>query len=193
MSSTSNLVDDSRSPLIRDELHEPISLSLYQLDSSIAQYNFAANRGQRVENPRQLAAAFAISVTARDHAPTSWVARNGEQSIFRTLQRVLPQVCFWIQKQDLVLLLSSGNLITPGHPTRGWETSISIKREDFQIGIQQGCRVHMRLRQRENPQKDSYQVGIAGLAPFASSLLPSQRAPTAAALPATGFSAICDG
>ncbi len=48
--------------------------------------------GGRIENPRQLSAAFAIAVTSKSDSPHCWVARNGEESIFRTLQRILPQV-----------------------------------------------------------------------------------------------------
>ena len=57
-----------------------------------SQQESKSSRGNRIENPRKLAAAFAIAVTVRDHSATSWVARNGEMSIFRILQRILPQV-----------------------------------------------------------------------------------------------------
>ena len=46
----------------------------------------------RVDCPRTLAAAFAKAVTARCESPSCWVARNGAESIFRTLERVLPKV-----------------------------------------------------------------------------------------------------
>ncbi len=46
----------------------------------------------RVDSPRTLAAAFAKAVTARCESRSCWVARNGVESIFRTLERVLPKV-----------------------------------------------------------------------------------------------------
>ncbi len=46
----------------------------------------------RVENPKLLAAAFALAVTERCDSPDCWVARNGVESIFRTLERILPKV-----------------------------------------------------------------------------------------------------
>ncbi len=46
------------------------------------------------ENPKQLAAAFACSVTAPSHNHLDWVARNGGESLFQTLSRILPEV--WV-------------------------------------------------------------------------------------------------
>ena len=45
-----------------------------------------------VENPKQLAAQFACAVTEASPNPTDWVARNGDQTIFRVLQKMLPEV-----------------------------------------------------------------------------------------------------
>ena len=47
---------------------------------------------KRAPNPKEVAVAFAIAVTAKNETPGNWVARNGEESIFKTLQRILPQV-----------------------------------------------------------------------------------------------------
>ncbi len=46
----------------------------------------------RIENPRQLAASFALAVTAQTAVGRGWIARNGDESLFRALQRILPQV-----------------------------------------------------------------------------------------------------
>jgi hypothetical protein len=46
----------------------------------------------RIENPRDLARSFAFAVTAENSAPDGWIAKNGSASIFRTLQRMLPEV-----------------------------------------------------------------------------------------------------
>jgi hypothetical protein len=48
--------------------------------------------GARALNPKMLAAAFAMAVTVRCESPACWVARNGAESIFRTLERILPKV-----------------------------------------------------------------------------------------------------
>jgi hypothetical protein len=50
------------------------------------------NQAPRVENPRNLAAAFAMAVTAQTPVGRGWIARNGKESLFRTLQRIMPQV-----------------------------------------------------------------------------------------------------
>ncbi len=44
------------------------------------------------ENPKQLALAFAAAVTVHSPSYRDWVARNGEESLFRTLHRILPEV-----------------------------------------------------------------------------------------------------
>jgi hypothetical protein len=44
------------------------------------------------ENPKNLAAAFACSVTAASDNHMDWVARNGGESLFQTLSRILPEV-----------------------------------------------------------------------------------------------------
>ena len=46
----------------------------------------------RVVDPKRLGAAFACAVTVPAPAGWGWVARNGEESIFSVLQRVVPQV-----------------------------------------------------------------------------------------------------
>eukprot|EP00291_Cryptomonas_curvata_P023007 CAMPEP_0172170972 /NCGR_PEP_ID=MMETSP1050-20130122/11626_1 /TAXON_ID=233186 /ORGANISM="Cryptomonas curvata, Strain CCAP979/52" /LENGTH=428 /DNA_ID=CAMNT_0012842337 /DNA_START=180 /DNA_END=1462 /DNA_ORIENTATION=- len=45
-----------------------------------------------IEHPRKVAASFAIAVTARVAVGSGWIARNGEFSLFRTLQRILPRI-----------------------------------------------------------------------------------------------------
>ena len=47
-----------------------------------------------IENPKEFAATFAHSVTAPSDNNVDWVARNGEESLFRTLQRVIPEVSY---------------------------------------------------------------------------------------------------
>jgi hypothetical protein len=47
----------------------------------------------RIEgNPKQLALAFAMSVTATSFSCDDIVARRGEESLFRALHRILPEV-----------------------------------------------------------------------------------------------------
>jgi hypothetical protein len=46
----------------------------------------------RIENPRKLAASFAMAVTIQTTIGRGCIARNGEDSLFRLLQRMLPQV-----------------------------------------------------------------------------------------------------
>jgi hypothetical protein len=45
-----------------------------------------------IENPRQLAAYFASCVTTESDSDTHWVAKNGENSLFKILQRMIPEV-----------------------------------------------------------------------------------------------------
>lgn len=45
-----------------------------------------------IENPRQLAAFFARCVTAEATSSSDWVAKNGDSSLFKILQRMLPEV-----------------------------------------------------------------------------------------------------
>jgi hypothetical protein len=45
-----------------------------------------------IENPRQLAAYFASCVTTESNSDTHWVAKNGENSLFKILQRMIPEV-----------------------------------------------------------------------------------------------------
>lgn len=50
-------------------------------------------KGIRVEDPKKLAVDFATSVTVESSRGGDWVARNGDESLFSTLRRILPQVC----------------------------------------------------------------------------------------------------
>ena len=45
-----------------------------------------------IENPRQLAAEFARCVTSDASTTEHWVAKNGDNSLFKVLQRMLPEV-----------------------------------------------------------------------------------------------------
>jgi hypothetical protein len=45
-----------------------------------------------VESPRELATEFAEAVTIFSPKPHAWVARNGKESLFRTLERIIPEV-----------------------------------------------------------------------------------------------------
>jgi hypothetical protein len=45
-----------------------------------------------IDNPAELAAAFANVVTTPSEAPDDWVARNGDKSIFTAFRIVLPEV-----------------------------------------------------------------------------------------------------
>jgi hypothetical protein len=49
-----------------------------------------------IEHPRKVAASFAVAVTARVSNGHGWIARLGEQSLFRTLQRLMPRV--WLMQ-----------------------------------------------------------------------------------------------
>ena len=49
-------------------------------------------RRERILNPRKLAAAYALAVTTHDVSGHTMLARNGPDSLFRLLQRILPQV-----------------------------------------------------------------------------------------------------
>ena len=52
----------------------------------------AGRRGPIIEDPKRLAADFAEAVTTPSSRGGDWVARNGDESLFSTLRRVLPQV-----------------------------------------------------------------------------------------------------
>jgi hypothetical protein len=45
-----------------------------------------------IDNPRQLAAHFASCVTTESKNSTHWVAKNGDNSLFKILVRMLPDV-----------------------------------------------------------------------------------------------------
>jgi hypothetical protein len=54
------------------------------------------------QNPKQVAAAVACSVTVQA-SQCHWVARNGSESLFALLEVVLPQVVFVVQFFELKL------------------------------------------------------------------------------------------
>ena len=45
-----------------------------------------------MDDPKHLGMAYAYAVTVRSSDKMQWVARNGEYSLFESLQRALPQV-----------------------------------------------------------------------------------------------------
>jgi hypothetical protein len=51
-------------------------------------------KGGECPNPRELAASFALVVTEPVQIGSSWIAKNGDESLFRTFQSLLPQVFF---------------------------------------------------------------------------------------------------
>ena len=50
------------------------------------------SRKPLIENPRELAGDFACAVTEHSTNQMDWVARNGDESLFQTLQRIVPEV-----------------------------------------------------------------------------------------------------
>jgi hypothetical protein len=46
----------------------------------------------RCAMPMELSKSFALAVTEETCQDHGWIAKNGEYSLFRTLQRMLPQV-----------------------------------------------------------------------------------------------------
>ena len=53
---------------------------------------FYKNHDSQIEYNRMLAVAFAESVTARTSVGFDWIARKGEATLFKALQKILPQV-----------------------------------------------------------------------------------------------------
>jgi hypothetical protein len=51
-----------------------------------------ARQAARLQNPRELVARFALTVTERTPVGISWIAKNGDDSLFRIFQRMVPQV-----------------------------------------------------------------------------------------------------
>ena len=51
-----------------------------------------AHQPSRFDDIRGLSSDFALAVTAQTAVSDSWIARNGNVSLFRTLQRIMPQV-----------------------------------------------------------------------------------------------------
>jgi hypothetical protein len=48
------------------------------------------------DNPKEFAAEFAHAVTVPSTNESDWVARNGNESLFRTLQHIIPEVGYFI-------------------------------------------------------------------------------------------------
>jgi hypothetical protein len=53
---------------------------------------------------RNMAAAFAMAVTVHTEPGCGWLARNGEESIFKTLYRIYPEVCMKHFKRNQAVL-----------------------------------------------------------------------------------------
>ena len=49
-------------------------------------------KGPIIENPKELAAEFSNAVTEHSSNPMDWVARNGDESLFQTLKKIVPEV-----------------------------------------------------------------------------------------------------
>ena len=60
---------------------------------------FLLAQRESIKDPGKLAAAFATSVTAATDVGCGWIARKGAASLFRAMERILPQVpiilIFW--------------------------------------------------------------------------------------------------
>ncbi len=52
---------------------------------------------KKIENPRKLAASFALAITAPTAVGQGWIAKKGNQSLFAALRLVLPQVIMKLQ------------------------------------------------------------------------------------------------
>ena len=134
-----------------------------------------SRRNDRIENPRQLAAAFACCVTAEANDSNECVAKNSDNSLFKVLQRMLPEVgslgsALNTLSQKLAFSLScqTTNIcchaaFSTDHPTRGWKTP--LERKDLSSRVQQGGSVRVWFRLHKNPQAKS------------SSVRPAQRLP----------------
>lgn len=51
-----------------------------------------ARQEARLQNPRELVARFALTVTQQTTVGICCIAKNGDNSLFRTFQRMVPQV-----------------------------------------------------------------------------------------------------
>jgi hypothetical protein len=49
------------------------------------------DRNSKIENPRKLAASFALAITAPTPAGQGLIAKKGDESLFAVLRRILPQ------------------------------------------------------------------------------------------------------
>ena len=47
---------------------------------------------ERIKHPDKLGAAFAAAVTVETAPGKGWIARNGKESLFRTLHSIMPTV-----------------------------------------------------------------------------------------------------
>ena len=157
------------------DLHLEIEACSSKSPSSVAhQVETSSTRSRKrkavlIDNPRQLAAHFACCVTTESTTSTHWVAKNGESSLFKTLQRMLPEVSSiqmfdiksdlsisqsWIRFMVSTLSHSSMqcthlNLFTD-QSTRG--RAAPPEGQDLWRRVQQACSVRVRLRQLKNTQ-----------------------------------------
>ena len=110
----------------------------------------------RIENPRKLAAAFAVAVTAPTPVGRGWIARNGQESLFRTLQLVMPQV-FQNRIYFKPKFLVSDELFTD-HPTGKQRPSFSLERANIWFRIQQTRAKIVRICMCQNSKEESHEV-----------------------------------
>ena len=60
----------------------------------LSEKRVARARKPFIENPKELAGEFACAVTEHSTNHLDWVARNGDESLFHTLQRIVPEANF---------------------------------------------------------------------------------------------------
>jgi hypothetical protein len=76
-------------------LRELSFLTVIQPNSNHSAYDGRSRKMRRkpiIENPRELAEVFANAVTEFSSNQMDWVARNGSESLFATLERIIPEV-----------------------------------------------------------------------------------------------------
>ena len=62
----------------------------------------------QIQNPRELAASFALLVTERTHPGAGMIAKNGDESLFQILKLLVPQVGTYVKKinQQIIATLA---------------------------------------------------------------------------------------
>ncbi len=75
----------------RDILYSPV-LGLVTNSNKIHTERIFRTRKPLIENPKQLAAELACAITVFSENPMDWVARNGKESLFGTVEMIVPGV-----------------------------------------------------------------------------------------------------